>query len=141
MTKVGPALLVAVLVAGAVTPGGCTRKKAQGVRMAEAGPEDWVVDGAPYHISSSHYERGPGNVVVYVMTYPGPAGTSATTVDKDGAGNLVWPLVKYAYNNRTFERARIPPVDGTTPPSVTLAVDLLSSDGHFLFRHEVPAGK
>jgi hypothetical protein len=135
------ASLASLAIAAVLVAPGCSRSKAQ-PRLAEAGPEVWIVDDVPYHIKSTHYERGPGNTVVYVIHYPAPKGTSAETLDKDGAGILVWPIVKYAYNNRTFERAKIPPASGSAPPSVNLAVDLLSPDGGSrLFRHEVPPGK
>lgn len=136
MSVVALAALSALLASAALVSPGCKKKPAE--RLAEAGPEDWVVDDAAYHLLSTHYERGPGNTVFYVMTYPAPKGTSAATVDKDGAGILVWPLVKYAYNNKTFMRAQIPPDGASTPPKVRLAVDLVTPDSHkLIFRHEV----
>ena len=128
-------------IAAALVALDCSRKKDQ-APMAPAGAEAWVVDDNPYHIASTHYERGPGNLVVYVVRYRVPAGTPTEGMDMDKAAALVWPLVKHAYNNRTFERARIPPLKGSTPPAINLAIDLLSSDGaRVLFRYEVPAGK
>jgi hypothetical protein len=129
------------VVALLMVPDGCSRKKDQ-PRIAETGPETWMVDGAPYRIDSTHYEHGPSNVVTYVMRYPIPPGTPTAGLNPDTAGMLVWPLVKYAYNNRTFERARIPPLEGSKLPTVNLAVDVLPSPGgRPLFRYEVPAGK
>jgi hypothetical protein len=127
---------VAVLAAPA-----CRKKPPQ--RMAENPvAENWVVDEAVYRVTSSHYEYGPDNVVVYVIRYPVPKGTSEANLDKDGAGILAWPLLKYAYNNKTYGRATIPPQKGSAPAPINMAVDLLSSDGsRVLFRHEVPAGK
>jgi hypothetical protein len=120
---------------------GC--RKSAAPRMEEnAVPENWVVDDAAYRVTSSYYEYGPDNVVVYVIRYPVPKGTSENSLDKDGAGILAWPLIKYAYNNKTYARAKIPPRNGSTPPQINMAVDLLSSDGQrVLFRHEVPVGK
>jgi hypothetical protein len=123
-----------------VGPGACSRKK-EAAHIAEAGPENWVVDGAPYRILSTHYERRPSNVVVYVVRYPAPQGTSVEGLDQGGAAILAWPIVKYAYNNRTFARVQLPP-EGSTPQSIILAIDVLSPDGgRLLYRHEVPAGK
>jgi hypothetical protein len=133
------ALISAVLVLAAAP--GCRKKAAP--RMAENNvPENWVVDDAAYRVTSSHYEYGPDNVVVFVIRYPVPKGTSENNLDKDGAGILAWPLIKYAYNNKTYARAQLSPQKGSAPPQVNIAVDLLSSDGQrVLFRHEVPAGK
>jgi len=134
--------IVSTALALAAAPG-CRKKAAPRPRMAEnAVPENWVVDDAAYRVTSSYFEYGPDNVVVYVIGYPVPKGTSEANLDKDGAGILAWPLIKYAYNNKTYARAKIPPRKGATPPQINMAVDLLSSDGQrVLFRHEVPAGK
>ncbi len=119
--------LLAIVV---LEPGACSRK---GEKIAPAGAEDWVVDGFPYHVVGSHYERA-GKDAVYVITYPAPAGTSAANLDKDGAAVLVWPLIKYAYNNRTFERAKVPGAE-----KVRLAVDIVGhGGGPVLFRYENP---
>ena len=131
-----------VLAAVAVLTAPACRKKAPARMHENPVPENWVVDDAVYRVTSSYYEYGPNNVVVYVIRYPVPKGTSEKNLDKDGAGILAWPLLKYAYNNKTYARAQIPPEKGSTPPQIDLAVDLLSSDGNrVLFRHEVPAGK
>jgi hypothetical protein len=130
----GALVIVALLaVAGA---GSCSRKKE---RLAEKGPEIWIVDDVPYHVLSTHYERGPSDTVLYVMKYPVPAG-SATNLDKEGAGILTWPLIKYATNNRTFARPPLPSVEGAAKP--TLAVDVFNHDGSkFLIRYEAQAGQ
>ena len=132
--------IVSTALALAAAPG-CRKKAAP--RMEEnAVPESWVVDDAAYRVTSTYYEYGPDDVVIYVIRYPVPKGTSENNLDKDGAGILAWPLIKYAYNNKTYARAKIPPRKGSTPPQINMAVDLLSSDGQrVLFRHEVPAGK
>ena len=123
--------LLAVMVAG-----GCSRKKE---RLVEKGPEIWIVDDVPYHVLSTHYERGPSDTVLYVMKYPVPTG-SATNLDKDGAGILTWPLIKYATNNRTYARPPLPSLEGSKSP--TLAVDVFSHDGSkFLIRYEAPSDK
>jgi hypothetical protein len=123
--------LLAMLIAG-----GCSRKPA---RFGEKGAEIWVVDDVPYHVLSSHFERGPSDKILYVMKYPVPPG-SATTLDKDGAGILTWPLIKYATNNRTYARAQPPELSGSKTPPV-LAVDVYSQDGSkFLIRYEASAG-
>jgi hypothetical protein len=136
------AIAAAVLaLAPAVAAPGCRKKTAPRME-ANAVPESWVVDDAAYRVTSSYYEYGPDNVVVYVVRYPVPKGTSENNLDKDGAGILAWPLIKYAYNNKTYARAKIPPQKGSAPPQINIAVDLLSSDAsRVLFRHEVPAGK
>jgi hypothetical protein len=133
--------IASAALALALGAAGCRKKAAP--RMEEnAVPENWVVDDAAYRVTSSYYEYGPDNVVVYVIRYPVPKGTSEQNLDKDGAGILAWPLIKYAYNNKTYARAKIPPQKGSTAPQINMAVDLLSSDGsRVLFRHEVPAGK
>jgi len=133
--------IVSTALALTLAAPGC--RKTAAPRMEEnAVPESWVVDDAAYRVTSSHYEYGPDNVVVYVIRYPVPKGTSEQNLDKDGAGILAWPLIKYAYNNKVYARAKIPPRKGATPPQINMAVDLLSSDGQrVLFRHEVPAGK
>ena len=133
----------ALALAVPAAPGCRKNNAAPRPRMAEnAVPENWVVDDAAYRVTSSHYEYGPDNVVVYVIRYPVPKGTSEANLDKDGAGILAWPLIKYAYNNKMYARVKIPPQKGSTPPQINMAVDLLSSDGQrVLFRHEVPAGK
>jgi hypothetical protein len=130
------AFALAALVAGGA--GGCRKKPTE--TFGQGGPEAWVVDGAVYRISATHFERRDGNVVVYVMKYPLPPG-SATEVDNDGAGILTWPLVKYAYNNRTFHRG-VSPHGPTAPAQVILAIDLFTPDGNrFLRRYETVAGK
>ena len=135
--------IVLTALALALAAPGCRKKAAPRPRMAEnAVPENWVVDDAAYRVTSSYFEYGPDNVVVYVIRYPVPKGTSEANLDKDGAGILAWPLIKYAYNNKMYARAKIPSQKGSTPPQINMAVDLLSSDGQrVLFRHEVPAGK
>jgi hypothetical protein len=136
------AVVPVMLAVSLALAGGCSRKKEPVVRLAEGGQEAWVVDDVPYMIRSTHYERGAGNTVVYIIQYPAPRGTDAKTVDMEGAGILVWPLVKYAYNNKTFERAKIPPEKGSTPSVVRMAVDLLSPDGKkVLLRYDVPPAK
>jgi hypothetical protein len=133
-TRVTSFAVVAVLLAG-----GCRKKEA--VKFGEMGPSSWVVDGAAYRVASSHFEQAASGAITYVMRYPVPQGTADTAIDKDGAGILVWPLLKYAYNNRTFHRMPQPPHGGSGPPQ-TMAVDVLSADGkRVLFRHEAPVGK
>jgi hypothetical protein len=126
--------LVAVLLAA-----GCRNKQA--AKFGEAGPSNWVVDGAVYKVSSTHFEQAPSGSITYVMRYTVPKGTADDSIDKDGAGILVWPLIKYAYNNRTFHRMPTPPHGGSGPPQ-TMAVDVVSADGkRVLFRHEAPVGQ
>lgn len=133
--------MVSALAAAVLAAPGCRKKPP--ARMAENPvPESWVVDDAAYRVTSSHYEYGPDGTVLYVIRYPVPKGTSEKNLDKDGAGILAWPLIKYAYNNKMYARAKIPPLKGSAPPQVNMAIDLLSHDGsRVLFRHEVPAGK
>ena len=128
-------LAIVAVLAGA----GCRKKEA--AKFGEMGPSNWVVDGAAYRVASSHFEQAASGAITYVMRYPVPEGTADSAIDKDGAGILVWPLIKYAYNNRTFHRMPTPPHGGSGPPQ-TMAVDVLSSDGkRLLFRHEAPVGK
>jgi hypothetical protein len=132
-------VLISFAVVAIVLAGGCRKKEA--ARFGEMGPSNWVVDGAAYRVASSHFEQAPSGAITYVMRYPVPEGTADTSIDKDGAGILVWPLIKYAYNNRTYHRMPTPPHGGSGPPQ-TMAVDVLSADGkRLLFRHEAPVGK
>jgi hypothetical protein len=111
-------------------------------RLAAAGPETWRVGPHEYHLASTHYERGTGNEVRYVMTYPVSSPTGTTSVAPEDAAAQALPLIRYAYEHRTFERAHISPVRGTESSPPNLAVDLTSvSDGHAVFRYEVPAGE
>lgn len=131
---VGSLAVVALLLAVS-----CRKKEA--ARFGEAGPTNWVVDGAVYKVASSHFEQAPSGAITYVMRYAVPDGTPDSAIDKDGAGILVWPLIKHAYNNRTFHRMPTPPGGGTGPPQM-MAVDVVSADGkRVLFRHEAPVGK
>ena len=133
-------LVTSLAILAVLAPAAC--KKKETVRFGESGPSNWVVDDAVYKITSSHFERAPSGEITYVMAYPVPAGTADNAIDKEGAGILVWPLIKYAYNNRIWHRMPPQPTGGATPPQITMAVDLLSADGkRHLFRHEVPAGK
>ena len=112
------------------------------VHIADAGPETWRVGVGEYRLSSTHYERGPGSEVRYVMTYPVPAEPGATSLPSERAAELAFPLIRYAYDHHTADRTRIPPVRGTTGSPPNLVVDLISaSDGHLLFRYEVPSGE
>ena len=132
-------LVTSLALAAGVFAGGCRKKEA--AKFGEMGPSAWVVDGAAYRVASSHFEQAPSGAITYVMRYSVPEGTADTAIDKDGAGILVWPLIKYAYNNRTYHRMPTPPRGGSGPPQ-TMAVDVLSSDGkRLLFRHEAPVGK
>ena len=46
-------------------------------------------------------------------------------VNEQTARTLAWPILRYAYEHRSYQRARIPPLRGTLPPIVRIAVDLL----------------
>jgi hypothetical protein len=52
------------------------------------------------------------------------------------------PLIKYAHEHHTADRVQMAPLRGGGPPSINLAVDLVSpQDHHLLLRYEVPAGE
>jgi hypothetical protein len=108
--------------------------------LAETGPEIWNVDGRDLRLASTYYERA-GDELVYVMTYPVPNAKSYTGFDARTAEPLAQPLLKYAYDHHTFDRANIPPRHGVMAPRLNLAVDLLlPRRKRVLFRYEVPAG-
>lgn len=113
-----------------------------GGRLAVGGAETWNVGDHQYNLSATHYERAAGNGVVYVMTYPVPSTTSETIFGVDEAAREALPLIRYAYEHRAADRARIPPVRGTTSSVTRLAVDLVSPDDQrLIYRYEVPTGE
>jgi len=121
---------------------GVVTQDSRSVRLVEAGQETWRVGPREYHLSSTHYERGPGTEVRYVMTYPVSVPTGSTSIAADAAAEQALPLIRYAYEHRTYERTRVPPARGTEHSQPNLVVELTSiSDGRSLFRYEVPAGE
>lgn len=110
--------------------------------IAEGGPETWRVGHAEYQVSSTHYERGPGNDTRFVMTYAVPPKKAATTYTSESAAEQALPLIRYAYEHRASERERITSTRGSMSSPPNLVVDLISpTDGHLLFRYEVPSGE
>jgi hypothetical protein len=131
---------VVMIVAGAALI--FSPDRGRGRWLAEAGAEVWSAGDHQYHLSGTHYEREEGNSVVYVMTYPVPSATSSTALTADDAASQALPLIRYAYEHGTAERARIPPVRGTMSQPANLAVDLVSpGDGRVFHRYEVSAGE
>ncbi len=135
------ALITAVMIAATAMASSCLRT-GEPTQLSPAGAETWKIDGHDHQLSSTHYERRGRYGVAYVMTYAIPTSTSATIVTADKAALLSLPLIKYAHDRRSFERAQMPPLKAMTAPPVSLVVDLLSaSDRHLLYRYEVPAGE
>jgi hypothetical protein len=133
--------VVVVWVVGLSCGSACSQDREQ-VRLAEAGPETWRAGTQEYRLASTHYERGTGNEVLYVMTYPVPLATAATSFTADEAASQALPLMRYAYEHHASERARIPPLRGTISAPANLVVDLISpNDRRRIFRYEVPAGE
>jgi hypothetical protein len=130
-----------VPVAGALLWGFANQQSGP-AHIAEGGPETWRVGHGEYHVSSTHYEKGPGNETRFVMTYAVPPDKEATTHTSESAAELALPLIRYAYEHRAAERERLTPTRGTMSSPPNLVVDLVSpSDGHLLFRYEVPSGE
>jgi hypothetical protein len=120
---------------------GCSRDQSP-LRLAQSGAETWRAGSGEYRILSTHYERGAGNTVVYVMTYAIESAASETAIKSGSAAPTALPLIKYAYEHHAADRVQIDPLRGTAPPSMNLAVDLVShEDHHLLLRYEVPAGE
>jgi hypothetical protein len=130
-----------VWVIGLACGSACSQDREQ-LRLAEAGPETWRTGVREYRLASTHYERGTGSEVLYVMTYPVPSTSAATSFTADEAASQSLPLIRYAYEHHASERVRIPPLRGTMSSPANLVVDLISpNDRRRLFRYEVPAGE
>jgi len=94
-------------------------------QMARNGPEVWRVDGHAYRISSTHYEHGPHDSVLYAVGFRVAAESDLLGVNEQTARALAWPILRYAYEHNSYERVRIRPLRGTLTPIVRIAVDLL----------------
>jgi hypothetical protein len=112
-------LLVLVSVIGY----GCERSAIQ--QIAKNGPEVWWVDGRAHRIASTHYEHGPHDTVLYVVGFRVAAESDLFGADEQTARTLAWPILRYAYEHRSYERVRIRAFRGMLAPIVRIAVDLL----------------
>ena len=103
----------------------CGCEKNAPLEMARKGPDVWRVDGRDYGISFTQYEYGPPGSVLFVVGFRVAAESDLFGVNEQTARTLAWPILRYAYEHRSYERVRIPPLRGTLSPIVRIAVDLL----------------
>jgi hypothetical protein len=105
--------------------------------MAQSGPEDWSIDGRTYHVNRSYYVREGSAEVVYVVEYQVADKAVLFGVDDERALKLAWPIMKYAYESRAYERAQFDALRGRAPAMTRIGVDLVAKDGGHLTSYRV----
>ena len=74
--------------------------------LAASGPEEWVIDGKTYKISSTYYLR-VGGELQYTIEYPYQFGLADTNMNDERALAIVVPLMKHAYAQGLYKRTSV----------------------------------
>ena len=115
-------------IGGGLATGSCRcNVGAESVPMAPTGPEEWVVDGVSYQISSTYYVRRGTEVILYVIEHILPEKTFPFGINDESALKIAFPLMKRAYQSHSYERMRFQALRGTGPAFTSIAVDLVEN--------------
>ena len=107
-------------------------------RLAIGGPESWHAGGRTYEIAGTYYKRGTGNSVWYVIV---PRDTPANMTPLEVRIRAL-PLIRYAYEHRLHERAKIMPLRGNVSPTAGFSVEFMDAgSGKVTDSYEVPGGE
>ena len=129
---IGKLLIIGLLIVLAAA--GC--KTSPLGRMAVQRFETWQVGGKTYKNLSTYYEYGlgespeygSGNLVLYVVEFPVPDEKLLFGINENRARSIAWPLLRFVWENRKHERTAIPPVRGSVPPMVRIAINLVAAN-------------
>jgi hypothetical protein len=80
------------LAGGVIAASSCSRDLAP-TRLFESDAETWTISDREFRLLGTHYERGKGSDVLYVMTYPLPSLAARTELTAAEAASQALPLI------------------------------------------------
>jgi hypothetical protein len=123
----------AASVCAVISASGCKVKlgdKAERGRMAEKGPESWQIDGKTYTIGSTYYlVLPPGEQLQYTIEYLVSDPQLLDGLNDERAGAIAMPLMRYAWQQRLFERTTVTSSKGATLRPSLIGVAITYHEG------------
>ena len=96
--------------------------------MAKAGPESWDVEGVKYQVAATHYLALPEGLQ-YTIEYEVPDAKVLEGMTDAKGHDMAFPLMRYAYDHRSYERAKIEQLGGGTRQVSRIGVSLFTQSG------------